>query len=217
MSERLIVSRATLRKALTTLAERGLLSPSHGRGWFVTESLLGELPNSLQSFTELAAARGLRASSRIELSHVREASLDESEELEIAPGASLYELRRLRLIEKLPVAIDHARLPLEVCPSLVGVDLETQSLYRTLERHGVQPSRCDYAVQAVAAEQTVAERLNIAVGSPLLLATGMTSDQNGRPIELSHVLYIGDRYRFRATLYRRQDARRTSNPGGARE
>ena len=74
MCEQLGVSRVTLRKALVTLANAGLLAPSTGRAWFVADSLVGELPNMLQSLTEVAAARGLRITSRVTLVHVREAS-----------------------------------------------------------------------------------------------------------------------------------------------
>ena len=149
--EQMGISRVTLRRALSTLADRGLVVPSHGRGWFVNDTLLGELPNALQGLTEIAASRGLRVGSRVWLAHVREATLDEADELEIGPGAPIYELHRTRLLDDVPVAVDHARIPLEVCPALTNTDFEQHSLYQTLEANGVTPSRCDFAVQAVAA------------------------------------------------------------------
>jgi len=214
MSAQLGVSRVTLRAALASLAEQRLLVPSHGRGWFVSDSLFGEPPNVLQSFSELAAARGLTASSRVALAHVREASLQEADELEIGPGAPLFEMRRVRLLDGLPVAIDHARVPLAICPALPAIDFEANSLYATLEEHGVLPTSCDFAVQAVAAEAEHVAALNVALGEPLLLAVGTTVDRIRRPIELSRVLFIGARYRFRASLYRRPRSQHEHNRQG---
>ena len=202
MCEQFGVSRVTLRRALATLSERGVLTPSHGRGWFVTDTTIGELPNMLQSLSELAAARGLRSSSRVSLRHVRAADVDEAEQLDIGPGAALYEMRRLRLLDDVPVSIDHVRIPLELCPQLVDVDFEKESLYRTLEVHGVLPTRCDFAVQAVSADAEQAEQLIVSEGTALLLATGTTHNERNQPIELSRVHFIGERYRFRASLFR---------------
>jgi GntR family transcriptional regulator len=214
MCEQLGVSRVTLRKALASLANQGMVVPSHGRAWFVTDSILGELPNVLQGLSVLGAVRGLRVTSRVMLARVRGASLDEADLLEIGPGAQLFEMRRVRQLDDVPVAIDHARLPLDVCPHLPEVDFGAASLYQTLESHGVPPTRCDFAVQAVSAEPGHAEQLGVAPATPLLLAAGTTYDEHDRPIELSRVLFIGERYRFRATHFRRPDARRARNPRG---
>jgi GntR family transcriptional regulator len=217
MCAQLGVSRVTLRAALAALAEQRLVVASRGRGWFVSDSMLGEPPNALQSFTELAAGRGLTSSSCVEFARVREASLHEADELEIAPGAPLFEMRRVRLLDGLPVAIDHARLPLAVCPALPTVDFDTHSLYATLEQHGVEPTSCDFSVQAVPAEPEHVAQLNVALGAPLLLAVGRTLDRHRRPIELSRVLFIGARYRFRASLYRRPQGRREYNRLGGND
>lgn len=216
MCEQLGVSRVTLRRALGTLAERGLVAPSHGRAWFVTDSLLGELPNMLQSLSELAASRRLRATSRVLLAHCRAASLDEADQLEIGPGAPLFEMRRVRLLDGVPVAIDHARIPLDFCPHLPDIDFAAVSLYQTLESHGVRLVRCDFAVQAVAADREHAGHLGIEPASPLLLAAGTTFGDGDQPVELSRVLFIAERYRFRATLYRHPTTRDARNPRGGR-
>lgn len=207
MCEQFDVSRVTLRRALAMLRDEGLIVPSHGRGWFVNDNRLSELPNVLQGFSDLATGRRVRAGSKMLLSHVREATPDEADSLQIAPAAALFELRRVRTIDGEPVAIDHGRIPLDVCPHLPTLDLENQSLYRTLTEHGVRPFRCDYIVEAIPATPEHSLYLKVEVGSPLLFTDGTTSDRNGRPIELSTVVFIGGKYRFRASVFGRSNAR----------
>jgi len=214
MCEQLKVSRVTLRRALNTLADQGVLVPSHGRAWFVTDSLLGELPNFLQSLTEQAEARGLKATSRMMDAHVRGASLDEADQLEVGPGAALFEMRRLRLLDEVPVAVDHVRLPLDICPALSSGDFEVSSLYQTLEANGVMLVRCDFVIQAVAADATLAKSLEVPPATPLLLAVGAAYGEGDRPVELSRVHFIGERYRFRASLYRHASPHRARRAKG---
>ena len=61
MCEQLRVSRVTLRRALGILQHEGKVVPSHGRGWFVNDTRLSELPNVLQGFSDLVTGRRLRA------------------------------------------------------------------------------------------------------------------------------------------------------------
>ncbi len=96
LATRLAVSRETLRQALRQLADEGLLHPSPQRGWYVTTQLVSDPPNVLQSFTDMAFARGLTPSTQILLSRERAATLTEAERLAIAPTSPVLELRRLR-------------------------------------------------------------------------------------------------------------------------
>lgn len=199
---RLGVSRVTLRRALAELVEAGVLESSHGRGWYVTTGVLGEPPNALQSFTETARARGLEPSARVLAAGVRPATLDEAETLAIAPGAALFALERVRLLSGVPLACDRALLPLAVAPELPDHDYAAVSLYAVLTAAGAAPSRADYAVEALAAAEPLAGRLELAPGAPVLVTDQTTYDAAGRVVELARMTYRGDRYRFRASLSR---------------
>jgi GntR family transcriptional regulator len=203
LCERLTVSRATLRRALRQLSDEGHIESWVGRGTFVRGGLLSDPPNTYRSFTELGAERGLTASARVLSQQVRPALLDESETLRIAPGMEVFDLERLRMLDGLPIAVDHVRVPLAKAPNLATVDFSTASLYSTLEAAGVAPVRGDYGVTAVAADERHAELLEASVGAPLLLVSSTGYEAGGLVIELSETLYRGDRYRFNATLRRR--------------
>jgi DNA-binding GntR family transcriptional regulator len=199
---RLGVSRVTLRRALAQLVDEGVLESVQGRGWYVTTGLLGEPPNTLQSFTETAQRRGLTASARVLLARVRAATLDEAEVLGVAPGVELFELHRVRLLSGVPLAFDEVLVPLAIAPGLPDHDFATASLYRTLQAAGTVPSRADYAVESAAADARAAELLDLALHAPVLITLQTTYDQSERVIERSRMTYRGDRYRFRASLTR---------------
>lgn len=204
LCERLSVSRSTVRRALSDLAVDGLVESFPKRGTFVSAGPLGEDPNALMSFTELGASRGLRASARVLGTDVRPADLDEAELFGLAPGADLFVLERLRLLDGMPVSVDRSLVPLALQPTLPEIDFATASLYATLDEAGTGPVRADYGVQAIAASRRQAKLLGVETGEPLLLATTASRDTGGRLVELGEMTYRGDRYRFRATLTRRR-------------
>jgi GntR family transcriptional regulator len=209
LCDELGVSRATVRRAIEELVSDGLVE-GRGRGSFVTGQALAEPRDTLMSLSELGRSRGLVASARVLLLQVRPATIDEADALAIAPGAELFELRRLRMLDGMPISIDSNRIPLRLAPSLREVDFTGASLYDTLEREGHRLVRADYDVEARAADADEAELLELEVGAPVLLTTTMAVDEAGRIVDIGRTTYRADRYRFQATLMRRAHTERES-------
>ena len=196
------VSRATVRRALEELMADGLVT-SRGRGSVVTGAAVLEPPNTLMSLSEVARSRGLDASARVLGAKVRPATIDEAEAFGIAPGAEVFELRRLRMLDGLPISIDVNRVPLRLLPEAPDMDFSTASLYEALDRAGHAPGRADYQLEARGADGSEAELLDLAQGAPVLFATTEAIAEDGRVIDLGRTVYRADRYRFQATLMRR--------------
>lgn len=197
------ISRVTLRKALGKLVEDGVLSASHGRGWYVAQAPISkEWPNSLESFSETAARMGLTPSSTVLRAETKPASLDEAEELSIAPGTPLFHLDRVRRLNEVPIALDMTRLPLSVAPDVTDANFAVDSLYERLAVSGVEPLRADATIEAKAAEASVAKELHIDVGDPVLSIRQVVVDSDERPLFVSTVIYAGDRYRLRTSFAR---------------
>jgi DNA-binding GntR family transcriptional regulator len=202
LAEHFGVSRVTLRRALDELTRLGVVA-RFGTGWVVASTAIGEPPNVLMSFSEMAASRGLTPGGRVLEHRARPATIDEAESLGLAPGAPLYELERLRSMDDVPILIDRTRIPLSLAPGLDEVDLEEASLYEVLEqRYGMRPNRARFTVEAISADERRAALLGLETGQPLLRCQQQTEDETGRRIELCEMVYRGDRYRFRATLLR---------------
>lgn len=195
------VSRTTVRLALADLANQGLLTRLQGRGTFVAQPRIRQHPNRLTSFTQDMQARGKHATSRLLRLEVVPASPSAARALEREPGASLIVLKRLRLADELPMAIETSYLVYELCKALLKLDLTSRSLYHTLSVElNIIPAQANQEMQAVVCPPEEARLLGVPRGSPALHIIRTTYDQTGRPFEHVESYYRGDRYVFQAEL-----------------
>jgi GntR family transcriptional regulator len=153
-------------------------------------------------FTEMARMRGLVASARILSLDYREATLDESEALRVAPGAPMLDLRRLRFLDDRPTSIERLRMPTARVRWPEGFDF-TGSIYAALESQGIVPTTADAYVDVVDATEADANLLGVVKGRGLLRMNCVTTDPDRVPIGLETCMYHPDRYRFRALLHKR--------------
>ena len=100
LAERLRVSRITIRRALARLAEKDLVRSSERSGWFTVPVSHGS--TAMISFTDQGRQRGFAVTSRVLRCGTREATLEEAEELGVAPGSQVCDLARIRFFDGLP-------------------------------------------------------------------------------------------------------------------
>jgi DNA-binding GntR family transcriptional regulator len=184
------------------MVDRNLLVASPQRGWFVaaTNQVTSEPRATLQSFTETGQSLGLSAGAELLVAKTREATIEEAEQLRIAPGSAILHLERLRRLDDRPVALQLARIPLDRARSLAAADLEGVSIYALLEAGGHIPTRSDCDVRA---ETPTSQDARLLGSVPLLVVRQITYDQRGEPIELSEMRYRGDRYHLQTSFHRR--------------
>jgi len=203
LCEQLGISRVTLRRALRQLVEEGVLSASHGRGWYITQAApKKEWPNRLESFSETAARMGLRTHSTILRAESGPATLDEAEQLAIAPGTALFRLERVRFLGGVPTAVDLTLIPAGLVPGIEEVDFAEGSLYSTLARAGIEPARADSTIEAGKADERTAGLLQIPAGDPLLVMWQLAVSAQQEPLFVSTIQYAGERYRLRTSFTR---------------
>ena len=197
LCRRFSVSRATVRRALVELEEQGCVKAAGTRGWFVTALVE---PSVLMGFSDLAARRGFATSARVLACSMRAPNLDEAEVLKAPPGAEVLELERVRLMDDVPLGWQRAVAAAWLAPDIADLNYERASLFRSFREHDISPTRADYGVAAIPADTRAADLLLVPEGTCLLQVKAVTSDQHGRPIEISEGMFLGDRYRFSASV-----------------
>jgi GntR family transcriptional regulator len=182
--ERFGVSRVTVRRSLNQLDAEGLIVRVHGSGTYVSDSQLIGKTLRLTSFTDDMRERGLEASSVVLTSDVIHADTALATLLRLLAGADVLRLRRLRLADRTPMALEDAFVPLELFPAIEERDLTT-SLYASFSDYGYQVDRARQQITSVALTEEEAKLLGRTRGTPALRVDRVSMDRLGRPLERS--------------------------------
>ena len=203
LSERYGISRMTVRQSVSDLVKEGLLYREQGRGTFVGRPKISQQLLRLTSFSEDMGGRQQRPGARVLESAMLPADETVAERLRIKPGQPVFHLRRLRLADSEPLALESAIVSFIGCERLLDDDLERQSLYWLLERSYHQLlMEAEQEVEAGLAGEQEAAALCIAPGDPVLLTRRLTYTERQRPIEYATSVYRGDKYTFYTRLVR---------------
>lgn len=202
------VSRTTVRQALHEMVVEGRLRRVRGRGTFKTEPKVAQALQ-LTSYTEdMIAARRRPASKLLEVTKAR-ADAGLAERLWLRAGEEVLRVRRLRLADNQPMAIELTHLPHQRFPGLRRLLEDGGSLYTSLrEQYGVHPAEAEETIETALTSPEEAALLATDAGLPMLLLTRHSFDTDGRPFEFVRSVYRGDRYKFVARLTRPPTARR---------
>ena len=195
------VSRITVRQALDQLVAEGRLVRSHGRGTFVALSPVRKPLLPLVGFTEDMTSRGQQPGARVLRFEAVPAPAPVARELQLDPGQLVIVLKRLRLADGAPMAVETVHAPERLFPGLLSENLEDRSFYDLLgRRYGMRPSKASQSWQAVPCPRPDAKLLGIRTGSPVLQICRTTCESAGRPFEYLESFFRGDRYIYYAEL-----------------
>ncbi|EYT83060.1 GntR family transcriptional regulator [Streptomyces sp. Tu 6176] len=198
LAARLGLSRPTVRQAIQSLVDKGLLVRRRGVGTQVVHSQVRR-PLELSSLYDDLEAAGQRPSSSVLVNTVVPASAEAAAALGVAEGDEVHRVERLRLTHGEPMAYLVNQLP----AGLLDLDtgrLEATGLYRLLRSAGITLHSARQSIGARAASAPEAERLGESEGSPLLTMERVTFDDTGRAVEFGTHTYRPSRYSFEFQL-----------------
>jgi len=188
------VSRMTARNAMQRLAEDGLVRRVPGLGSFVVEPPSHRYADRLMPFSNEMRHQGRTPSSRLLVREVRLASDAEAGKLRLRADEPVVHVRRLRLADDVPMAIETAVLAGRTAGVVMAADLEAGSLHEALAGEGIHLRRGVATIAAEAATSEDAGLLEVEEGDPLLVERRVIEDMQGRAIEATESRYPGRRY-----------------------
>lgn len=187
------VSRGTVRAALRTLRESGMVSAERGRRPRIVAPAEPSSYGPIYSLFEQVTAAGLSQRSAT-LAQGRCSNAEAATRMGLDVGHPLFELSRIRYADDVPLAVDHAWLPWELAEALASVDFGTTALYKELrDRCGVALDGGTEHLSAAVVEPAIAELLTC---SPAAVA--FTIDRvgcrGGVPVEFRRTHILAEHY-----------------------
>ena len=188
LATQLKVSRATLRSALSILIQEGLLVRRHGIGTFVSavppHVLRGALTD-LTSMTEVIRSQGYEPGTE-GLTIRPDRSSDVAQVFGLSPEVEFMHITRTRLANGVPVIHCEEHVPYSILRQrdfkLPAPGVTDWSLYKALTDAGLVLSVAECNVLPVQADRTIAKRLKVKPGDPLLLLKQLHYVVSGEPV-----------------------------------
>jgi GntR family transcriptional regulator len=194
LAEHFAISRGTVRQEISRLVADGVLFRQHGSATFTADPPTGQL-SMLTSFSEDIRARGRVPRAKLLRAAVELAGPRIAGQLALPPGAAIFRLERLRLVDDEPLAVERTNLSVDRFPGIDALDWSARSLYQTMEENwGVRPGWSDTSITAVLPDREDSDLLGIEPGQPCLASTGRLHDTTGQVVEVGRSLYRADKY-----------------------
>lgn len=196
------MSRITVRQAITSLVDEGLLHKQQGRGTFVLAPRLAEHLADSDHFL----ATGLDAAPP---EHIRLFSAETmaapnwlARKLGLCAGDDVYKIRKILSPGPTAAAFRTTFVPTKLAPALLEQDL-AGPLYVVLEqRYGLRATSADEVIEFIIADEFRAGMLGVEIEHPLILQERIAYLATGQAIKCSRTYYSADRFRFEHRLQR---------------
>jgi GntR family transcriptional regulator len=202
MIEAFAVSRITIRQALGDLQKEGLIFKVPGKGSFVAKPKAFQNLSRLQGFGEAMGPSGYETFSQVLSMRQVPAADSVARRLRLATGEAVFEIQRLRYLNREPISVDHSYFPLALGERLAQEDLPTRDVFVILENdYGLHLTHADVQIEAISADDFLARHLRIDEAAPLLRIERLTY-ADAQPIDFEYLYYRGDAFQYRLRIDR---------------
>ena len=203
ISERLGVSRPTVRQAIQALVQKDLIVRRRGVGTIVAARRI-KRPVALTSLHDDLQSAGRRPETEVLGLEEYGADPELAAALAIAPGDRVLHFHRVRFAEGAPLALMDNTVPLAVFGSAIDkAALEAHGLYELLRQRGVRPQSAEETIGARTATAQEARLLRVGRTATVLTMTRTAADAAGRILEIGRHIYLASRYSFEISLWLR--------------
>lgn len=188
------VSRSVIRQSLSLLEMEGLVHKVHGRGTFIVpKQRIHRIVQSLNGLGMQIEKIGIATKTEVLGYEI----VDFNNSPDNWGSKQALKLLRLRYGYGSPLSLIETRLPPHVAKHISKQDLEDKSLHKQLSLlSNIDLVRSKRSILAIPASAMVASKLQVAVGTPLLLLEGVSYTADDNPVEVFSTYHRADRIAF---------------------
>jgi GntR family transcriptional regulator len=202
LSAEFSVSRNTIREALTTLKNEGLIERGPKVGTHVAQRKYEHGLDTLLGLKETFKSHG-EVRNEVRAAMTVSAPPTVAQRLALERGQQVVFVERLRYLGGLPLSLDLTYLEPEIGAQVLAHSLETNDIFALIEQlTGHRLGAASLALEAIPADAHSAAALQVPDGAPLLMLERLTSLDDGRPVDLEYIRMRGDRITMRGNLLR---------------
>ena len=188
------VSRGTIRQAVNSLVDEGIVYKVQGKGTFKGGRGFQRAKFTLFSFTEQITALGMKPGICDLSLHTQPASAYVANYLKIEEGMPIHVFQRVRLANDERLALCTAYIRKDLLPDLKVTDLKMSLISMLIDDFGIQlQNRKSYCAARVANETHV-KSLNATPGAPILRMEHTGCIETGETLFLDITDVLGNKY-----------------------
>lgn len=192
-TERFNVNRHTIRHALSSLIEDGIIFSRQGSGAYVSASPARYEIGRRVRFHQSIDSDGHHAKKESLRIETRPATKDEAKNLKISRNALVHIHEGIGYVDGRPSSHFIAAHPAKILPDFPQAIKEHASITQALKICGIDDyTRKETRLTAVLANATTAMHLNLKSGAPLLRSHSVNQDADGRLIEYGRTWFSGN-------------------------
>lgn len=194
LAARFDVNRHTIRHALASMSDSGLVISRRGAGVFVAQKPTSYALGRRVRFSRNLLSSGRSPNRKLLSLETRVAGAREREALKLGTGDLVHVYEGISLADDQPIAVFRSVFPASTLPGLPAELEHTSSTTAALKACGVADyTRVSTRINAKAATATQARLMQVPEGAPILRSIGISEDTDGRRIEYGTTWFAGDR------------------------
>lgn len=193
LAEQFEVSSITVKRAITELVNRGYLFRQRGKGTFVTDrskeveigTIIKFTPDSKEFPHKLISFNVEKADPHI------------AGKLGISVDELIVKIKRLKVENDRPLAIEYTYLPYKICNDISPADLDNQLVYAVLKnKYGVSLERAKLYIKPFILNEDEADLLGVEAGTPVSEWERISFSKEGQKVEYSKFYIKQDDHSF---------------------
>lgn len=193
ISKKYKLNRHTVRRAIESLAEEGMVYKIKGKGTFLAKTKIPYNVSKKTQFTTSILQAGLQPDATLLDTYEIIAGEEFSKKLNILPDNKVSVLEILRYADGIPFSQTSSFLSAKKFPGIRALLNRSFSLYRLLEEHyGIEATRKSSAFEVSMPDDKDMEILEISTKTPLLVVKSLSESQDGEIVEYCLSKFRGD-------------------------